>query len=64
MVFGEGMLTGEVVDMVEEGNRLIKFDFDREKYENIYNILHEIGLMPLPPYITERLADRDRYQTV
>ena len=64
MVFGEGMLTGEVVELVEEGNRLIKFDFDREKYENIYNILHEIGLMPLPPYITERLADRDRYQTV
>ena len=64
MVFGEGMLTGEVVELVEEGNRLIRFDFDREKYENIYNILHEIGLMPLPPYITERLADRDRYQTV
>ena len=64
MVFGEGMLTGEVVELVEEGNRLIKFDFDREKYENIYNILHEIGLMPLPPYITERLSDRDRYQTV
>ncbi len=64
MVFGEGMLTGEVVDMVEEGNRLIRFDFDREKYENIYNILHEIGLMPLPPYITEQLKDNDRYQTV
>ena len=64
MVFGDGMLTGEVVDMVEEGNRLIRFDFDREKYENIYNILHEIGLMPLPPYITEQLRDNDRYQTV
>ena len=64
MVFGEGMLTGEVTEIVEEGNRLIHFDFDRETYENIYNILHEIGLMPLPPYITERLADRDRYQTV
>ena len=64
MVFGEGMLTGEVVDMVEEGNRIIRFTYDREKYENIYNILHEIGLMPLPPYITEQLKDRDRYQTV
>ena len=64
VVFGDGMLTGEVVDMVEEGNRLIRFDFDREKYENIYNILHEIGLMPLPPYITEQLRDNDRYQTV
>ena len=64
MVFGNGMLTGEVVDTVEEGNRLIYFDFDREKYENIYNILHEIGLMPLPPYITEQLRDNNRYQTV
>ncbi len=64
MVFGEGMLTGEVMDMVEEGNRIIRFTYDREKYENIYNILHEIGLMPLPPYITEQLKDRDRYQTV
>ncbi len=64
MVFGEGRLVGEVVDMVEEGNRLIHFEFDREQYENIYNILHEIGLMPLPPYITEQLRDNDRYQTV
>ena len=64
MVFGEGMLTGEVTELVEEGNRLIRFDFDRDKYENIYNILHEIGLMPLPPYITEQLRDNDRYQTV
>ena len=64
VVFGDGMLMGEVVDMVEEGNRLIRFDFDREKYENVYNILHEIGLMPLPPYITERLQDNARYQTV
>ena len=51
MVFGGGMLTGEVTDIVEEGNRLIRFDFDRAAHENIYNILHEIGLMPLPPYI-------------
>ena len=64
LVFGEGMLRGEVVDIVEEGNRLIRFDYDREKYENIYDVLNLIGLMPLPPYITEKLADRDRYQTV
>ncbi len=64
LVFGEGALKGEVVDIVEEGNRLIKFDFDREKYSNIYEILHIIGLMPLPPYITEKLADKSRYQTV
>ena len=62
--FGDGMLTGEVIDMVEEGNRIIRFDYDREKYENIYNVLHKIGLMPLPPYITEQLRDNDRYQTV
>ncbi len=63
-VFGGGLLTGEVVDITEEGNRLIKFSYDKEKYENIYNILHEIGLMPLPPYITEQLGDNSRYQTV
>ena len=64
LVFGGGILKGEIVDIVEEGNRLIRFEYDREKYENIYNILHEIGLMPLPPYITEQLRDNDRYQTV
>lgn len=63
-VFGGGILTGEVTDIVEEGNRLIRFEFDHNKYENIYNILHEIGLMPLPPYITEQLGDNDRYNTV
>ena len=64
LVFGDGILKGEITDIIEEGNRLIKFEYDVEKYENIYNILHEIGLMPLPPYITERLEDKDRYQTV
>ena len=64
LVFGDGALKGEIVDMVEEGNRIIKFDYDREKYSNVYEILHEIGLMPLPPYITERLEDKSRYQTV
>ena len=63
-VFGGGILTGEVVDIVEEGNRIIRFDYDREKYANIYEILHVIGLMPLPPYITEQLKENDRYQTV
>ena len=64
LVFGGGILRGEVLDLVEEGNRLIRFTFDRKKYENIYAVLHEIGLMPLPPYITEQLRDNDRYQTV
>ena len=64
LVFGDGLLRGEIVDIVEEGNRLIHFDYDREEYQNIYAILHKIGLMPLPPYITERLRDNERYQTV
>ncbi len=64
LIFGEGALHGEIVDITEEGNRYIKFDYDREKYSNIYEILHIIGLMPLPPYITEKLEDKSRYQTV
>ena len=63
-VFGDGLLTGEVVDMVEEGNRLIRFSYDESRYSSIYDILHRIGMMPLPPYITEQLQDNDRYQTV
>ena len=63
-VFGDGMLTGEVTDIVEEGNRLIRFSYDESRYSSIYDILHRIGLMPLPPYITEQLRDNDRYQTV
>ena len=63
-VFGNGILKGEVVDIVEEGNRIIQFDYDREKYANIYDVLSVVGMMPLPPYITEQLADNSRYQTV
>lgn len=60
IVFGEGMLTGEVVGIVEEGNRLIRFT-----YEGIFEeILDALGQMPLPPYITEKLEDKTRYQTV
>lgn len=58
--FGGGLLTGEVIDIVEEGNRLIKFS-----YEGIFEeILDRLGQMPLPPYITHRLEDKNRYQTV
>ena len=64
LVFGDGLLRGEVLELVEEGNRIIRFSYDKEKYANIYEILHLIGLMPLPPYITEQLKDNDRYQTV
>ena len=63
-VFGNGILRGEVVDIVEEGNRIIRFDYDKTKYSNIYEVLQEVGMMPLPPYITERLSDKSRYQTV
>ena len=64
LVFGEGLLTGEVTDIVEEGNRIIRFSYDKTAHANIYNILSQIGMMPLPPYITEQLHDNDRYQTV
>ena len=63
-VFGGGILRSEVIDIVEEGNRIIRFDYDREKYSNIYDILQTVGMMPLPPYITEQLSDNARYQTV
>ncbi len=63
-VFGDGMLTGEVLELAEEGNRIIRFSYDRERYQTVYDILHQIGMMPLPPYITERLQDKERYQTV
>ena len=58
--FGEGKLTCEVIDIVKEGNRVIEFD-----YEGIFEeVLDELGEMPLPPYITEKLEDKERYQTV
>lgn len=58
--FGEGLLTGEVLEVVEEGNRRIRFT-----YEGIFEeILDRLGQMPLPPYITHQLKDKNRYQTV
>ena len=58
--FGDGILRGEIVDVVEDGNRLIRFS-----YEGIFEeILDEFGQMPLPPYITHALQDKNRYQTV
>ncbi len=58
--FGEGLLTGTVIDVVEEGNRLIQFS-----YNGIFEeILDQLGQMPLPPYITHQLQDKNRYQTV
>ena len=60
ILFGGGLLKGEVVDVVEDGNRLIRFE-----YEGIFEeILDQLGQMPLPPYITHQLKDKNRYQTV
>lgn len=58
--FGDGLLVGEVIDVVEEGNRLIRFEYDGIFEE----ILDRLGQMPLPPYITHQLQDKNRYQTV
>ena len=60
ILFGGGLLVGEVIDVVEEGNRLIKFTYDGIFEE----ILDQLGQMPLPPYITHQLQDKNRYQTV
>ncbi|WP_418746035.1 tRNA preQ1(34) S-adenosylmethionine ribosyltransferase-isomerase QueA [Frisingicoccus sp.] len=58
--FGDGLLVGEVMEVVEEGNRLIRFE-----YEGIFEeILDRLGEMPLPPYISHKLQDKNRYQTV
>lgn len=60
LVFGDGKLKGEITDVLEDGNRLIHFS-----YEGIFEeILDELGQMPLPPYITHKLQDKNRYQTV
>ena len=60
ITFGNGILKGEIIDVVDEGNRLIQFH-----YEGIFEeVLDRLGQMPLPPYITHKLQDKNRYQTV
>ena len=60
VTFGDGLLKAEILEQINNGNRKVKFE-----YTGIFNeILDQIGLMPLPPYIKERLNDKDRYQTV
>lgn len=60
IVFGDGLLVGEITDVLEDGNRLVHFE-----YKGIFEeILDQLGEMPLPPYITHKLEDKDRYQTV
>ncbi|MCI8652310.1 MAG: tRNA preQ1(34) S-adenosylmethionine ribosyltransferase-isomerase QueA [Angelakisella sp.] len=61
VVFGEGLLTGEITDTVNGGNRLVRFFFEGDSF---FQVLDQIGRMPLPPYITEELEDGERYQTV
>lgn len=60
-VFGDGLLKAEIIDVLENGNRLAKFTYEGN---NIFNVLEKVGEMPLPHYITEKLKDNDRYQTV
>ena len=59
-VFGEGLMTGEVTQVCGDGNRIVKFECGDE----FFSVLDRIGQMPLPPYITEKLEDKERYQTV
>ncbi len=60
IIFGDGLLKGEVTDIVDDGDRIVKFS-----YEGIFEeILDKLGQMPLPPYITHKLKDKNRYQTV
>ena len=58
------ILRATVTSIVEGGNRTVKFEYDTEKYKNIYEVLDAIGNMPLPPYITKKLENKDDYQTV
>lgn len=66
LVFGDGLLEAEVLDVVEEGNRLVEFRYDRNGPNggNFYSLLERIGEMPLPHYITHHLENAERYQTV
>ncbi|HOZ54500.1 MAG TPA: tRNA preQ1(34) S-adenosylmethionine ribosyltransferase-isomerase QueA [Clostridia bacterium] len=60
VIFGEGLLKAEILDYLEDGSRKVRFE-----YKGIFNeILDQIGLMPLPPYIKERLKEKNRYQTI
>ncbi|MEG0899715.1 MAG: tRNA preQ1(34) S-adenosylmethionine ribosyltransferase-isomerase QueA [Oscillospiraceae bacterium] len=59
-IFGDGVLKAEILEIIEGGNRLVKFTHNGD----IYDVLDQIGNMPLPPYITEKLDDKERYQTV
>ena len=59
-----GLLTATVEEVHDDGNRVVRFEYDTEKYKNIYEVLDAVGNMPLPPYITKKLENKDDYQTV
>ena len=63
IIFGNGILRATVTESTPEGNRLLHFEYDKSK-DNFFSLLDRVGQMPLPPYITEKLKDRDRYKTV
>jgi len=62
--FGGGLLDAVIEDVTEDGNRIVRFEYDRTSGKNLYSILDEIGKMPLPPYITKELEKNSDYQTV
>ncbi len=63
--FGDGILTANVLEILPEGGiRKVKFTADPSRFDSVYSALHELGSMPLPPYITEKLQNKERYQTV
>ncbi len=61
IIFGDGLLRATVTDVIEDGNRIVHFEYEGD---NLFSIFDRIGHMPLPPYITEKLKDKERYQTV
>ena len=62
--FGDGELYAEVKEVLPDGNRIVKFDYDTNNHDSIYSVLDAVGNMPLPPYITKKLENKDDYQTV
>ena len=64
LIFGDGLLRAKVEEVLSDGNRVVSFDYDRDRYQNDYELLDVIGELPLPPYIYKKQKDLSRYQTV
>lgn len=62
--FGDNLLSATVLEIIEGGIRIVKFKVENEGFDSVYAALHELGTMPLPPYITKKLENQERYQTV